>query len=75
MMISISVAIASDYLAGNFAAWGRGSSRELKRPVRKGVERKKETEGEREWVLVINKLWNYGKFATQSHQGTGHKLT
>ena len=36
MMISISVAIASDYLAGNFAARGEGSSREPTRIVRSG---------------------------------------
>ena len=50
MMISISVAIASDYLAGNFAAWGQGSSREPTRIVRsEGFgERKEETEWERE---------------------------
>lgn len=36
MMISISVAIASDYLAGNFAAWGRGYSGELTHTVRPG---------------------------------------
>lgn len=42
MMISISVAIASDYLAGNFAAWGRGSSREPTCIVRsEGVERER----------------------------------
>lgn len=46
MMISISVAVASDYLAGNFAAWGWGSSREpthIGRSERSG-EPKKETE-------------------------------
>lgn len=48
MMISISVAIASDYLAGNFAAWGRGSSRELTRQVRKGGERKRQRGRENE---------------------------
>ena len=49
MMISISVAIASDYLAGNFAAWGRGSSREPTRIVRsEGVERGRKRRGERE---------------------------
>lgn len=58
MMISISVAIASDYLAGNFAAWGRGSSREPTRIVRsEGFgERKEETQ--RESALSINKLWD-----------------
>lgn len=59
MMISISVAIASDYLAGNFAAWGRGSSRELTCIVRsEGVERERdrEREIERELMPLINKV-------------------
>lgn len=49
MMISISVAIASDYLAGNLAARGRGSSRELTRIVRSGgVARRQEETVRRE---------------------------
>lgn len=72
MMISISVAIASDYLAGNFAAWGRGSSVEPTRIVRSGeVERE---EAETEPALLINKL-RLEIFTAQSHKGTVHKLT
>ena len=49
MMISISVAIASDYLAGNFAAWGRGSSPELTCMVRsEWVERERKRQRKRE---------------------------
>lgn len=68
MMISISVAIASDYLAGNFAAWGRGvfTGVDTHGQVRRGGERAKETvrrerEKERELGLLINKPrdWRY----------------
>lgn len=62
MMISISVAIASDYLAGNFAAWGRGSSREMTCMVRsEGMERERKRQRERVSGLLINKPqdWRY----------------
>ena len=51
MMISISVAIASDYLAGNFAAWGGErvfSGVDTHGRVRRGGGRKKEIETEKQ---------------------------
>lgn len=56
MMISISVAIASDYLTGNFAAWGRRSSWELTSALlgQKGW-RVEERDSDRK---VVGKMWD-----------------
>lgn len=57
MIISISVAIASDYLPGNFVAWGRRSSWELTSALlgQKGWR----VEGRDSDRKVVEKMWDW----------------
>lgn len=73
MMISISVAIASDYLAGNFCCPGAlGLSRQPTRIVgSEGLWRKRKWP--RRSTLLINKL-KLEIFTSRPHKGTAHKL-